>query len=256
MNCEITLNLVGANNLKAKYNCGLQMGREKILFVCILVIFTRWQATQVDAANILGVFTSHSPSHLIVHMSVAKILAEKGHNVTVVASQVPKVNHKQINLIVIPPTKEQEEMLNKEVAGMALKKNSLFTTIGNFFGSLKLLIDLQFDVLKDPRFTQLYENSETHFDLVICGYFMNTFQLGVAAKFNAPVVVSWSGASMLLSDLLVGNPSEVSFVPDFNIALKTGEKMNFLQRLQNLLSNLILRGVKELLDVRMRHFYK
>ncbi|TMW41392.1 hypothetical protein DOY81_013528 [Sarcophaga bullata] len=104
------------------------MGREKTSLLSLLVVCLAWQILQVNAANILGLFTSHSPSHLIVHMSVAKILAEEGHNVTVVASQVPKVNSDKINLIVIPPTKEQEEMLNKEVSGMALKKNNLFTT--------------------------------------------------------------------------------------------------------------------------------
>ena len=232
------------------------MGCEKRSLLSLFVVCLTWQILQVNAANILGLFTSHSPSHLIVHMSVAKILAEEGHNVTVVASQVPKVNSEKVNLIIIPPTKEQEVMLNKEVSGMALKKNNLFTTIGNFFGSLALLIDMQFDVLKDTRFTKLYENPDTQFDLVIAGYFMNTFQLGVAAKFNAPLIISWSGAPMLFSDLLVGNPSGVSFVPDFNIALKAGEKMNVLQRLQNLFSNLFLRGVKELLDIRMRNFYK
>lgn len=232
------------------------MGWEKTSLLNLFVVCLTWQILQVDAANILGLFTSHSQSHLIVHMSVAKILAEEGHNVTVIASNVPKVNSEKINLIVIPPTKEQEEMLNKEISGMALKKNNLFTTIGNFFGSLALLIDMQFDVLKDARFTALYENPDTQFDLVIAGYFMNTFQLGVAAKFNAPLIISWSAAPMLLSDALVGNPSGVSFVPDFNIALKTGEKMNVLQRLKNLFSNLFLRFIKELLDIRMRYFYR
>lgn len=233
------------------------MKREKLSFLSIVVtVCLTWQITPVNSANILGLFTSHSPSHLIVHMSVAKVLAEKGHNVTVVASQLPKVNHDKIHLIIIPPTPEQEEILNKEVSGMALKKNNLMTTIGNFFGSLKLLIDMQADVLKHPRFTALYDNPDTKFDLVIMGYFMNTFQFGVAAKFKAPLIVSWSASSMIFSDLLVGNPSEVSYVPDMNMAVQIGEKMSFIQRVQNLFSNLIFRTIKEMLDFRMRYFYK
>ncbi|KAM7351747.1 UDP-glycosyltransferase UGT5-like [Cochliomyia hominivorax] len=228
--------------------------KRSLLRVFVIVCIT-CQISQVNSANILGLFTSHSPSHLIVHMSVVKVLAENGHNVTVVTSQVPKVNHEKINLIIIPPTDEQQEMLNKEVSGMALKKNSIFTTISNFFGSLKMLIDMQADILKDPRFTVLYANPDTKYDLVITGYFMNTFLFGVAAKFQAPLVVSWSASSMVLSDMLVGNPSEVSYVPDMNMSTKVGEKMTFFERLQNLLSNLILRIVKELLDFRMRCFY-
>ncbi|TMW43526.1 hypothetical protein DOY81_011392, partial [Sarcophaga bullata] len=157
-----------------------------------------WQANQIDAANILGLFTSHSPSHLIVHMSLVKALAEKGHNVTVVVSQVPKVKHDKINMIIIPPTKQQEETINKGVSAMATKK--------------------------------------------------------IAAKFNAPLVISWMGPPMLFTDILTGNPNEVSYVPDMNIAVKAGEKMT-LQRLQNLLSNIFFKLVKQVLDFKMRSFY-
>ncbi|KAI8118030.1 UDP-glucuronosyltransferase 2B15 [Lucilia cuprina] len=231
------------------------MGPKKVTFLSILLtVCVTWQIGQVDSANILGLFTSHSPSHLIVHMSVVKALAERGHNITVVASQVPKVKHDKIHFIIIPPTEEQEQILNKEVSGMALKKNNIFTTVSNFFGSLKLLIDMQADVLKHPRFTALYENPDTKFDLVIVGYFMNSFEYGVAAKFKVPLVISWSASSMLLSDIMVVK-TQVSYVPGMNMAVKLGEKMTFLERIQNFFSNLFFHLVKELLDIRMRSFY-
>ena len=226
------------------------------IFSILLIVCVTWQANQTNAANILGLFTSHSPSHLIVHMSLVKALAEKGHNVTVVVSQVPKVKHDKINMIIIPPTKQQEETINKGVSAMATQKNNLITMIGNFFGSLKDLIDAQAHMLKDPQFTALYENPDTKFDLVIAGFFMNSFSFGVAAKFNAPLVLSWMGPSMLFTDMVVGNPSEVSYVPDMNLAVKVGEKMTFLQRLQNLLSNIFFKFFKEVLDFKMRSFYK
>lgn len=233
------------------------MAKAKISLISVFVIAcASWQIAQTDGANILGLFTSHSPSHLIVHMSLVKVLAERGHNVTVVVALKPKVTHKDINVIVIPPPEEQEKELEQEVAQMALKKNNIFTIFQNFFGSLKLLIDMQADVLKDPRFTALYDNPDTRFDLVICGFFFNTYQLGVAAKFNAPVIISWMGPPMVMIDRVVGNPYESSYVPNMNMALKVGEKMSFLKRLQNFMMNNFFDAMMRILDIRMRNFYK
>ncbi|XP_065355745.1 UDP-glycosyltransferase UGT5-like [Calliphora vicina] len=230
--------------------------RSLAAFSILFTVCLTWQVSQVNAANILGIFTSHSTSHLIVHMSVAKVLAENGHNVTIVASQVPKVKHDKINMIIIPPTAEVEELIGKAMKGMATQKTSFISTISNFFGSLKPMIDMQADMLKDPRFTVLYENPDTKFDLVIMGYFMNTFVLGMGARFKAPIAISWMGPPMIMSDIFVGNPSEVSYVPDTNMLTKVGEKMTFLQRLQNLGMNLFLRFIKQLMDIRMRNFYE
>ncbi|KAM7352845.1 UDP-glycosyltransferase UGT5-like [Cochliomyia hominivorax] len=225
------------------------------VFGVFLMIYLTWQVAEVQTANILGIFTSHSPSHLIIHMSVVKVLAEKGHNVTIVASHVPKVKHDKINMIIIPPSAEDEAFIAKAMAGMASKKTTLISTIGNFFGSLKPMIDMQAVMLKDPRFTVLYENPDAKFDLIITGYFMNSFAFGVAAKFKAPIAISWMGPPMVLSDIFVGNPSEISYVPDMNMAIKVGDKMTFFQRLQNLCMNMFFRLIKQVLDIRMRSFY-
>ncbi|EDW48200.1 GM20027 [Drosophila sechellia] len=76
-------------------------------------------ASPSQGANILGVYSALSPSHLIIHMSTAKALAEAGHNVTVVSMMQPKVMHKDIHLIVVPVTKEQERTLENQMASMA-----------------------------------------------------------------------------------------------------------------------------------------
>ncbi|XP_061391071.1 UDP-glucosyltransferase 2-like [Musca vetustissima] len=187
-------------------------------------------------------------------MSVMKVMAERGHNVTVVLTQKPKVTHKDINIILIPPSPETEELLNREVTGMASKKKSIFTTISNMFGSLRLLIDMQKDILQDPRFTTLYDNPQ--FDLVVIGFFFNTFQLGTAAKFRAPLAISWSAPTMSTIDGFVGNPTEVSYVPNMNMAVKIGEKMTLLQRIQNIFMNGFMDIVMSILNIKMEGFYK
>ncbi|XP_030383488.1 UDP-glucuronosyltransferase 2B15-like [Scaptodrosophila lebanonensis] len=209
-----------------------------------------------DSANILGVFTSHSPSHLIVHMSVVKTLAEQGHNVTVVSSMQPKVTHKSIKHIVIPLSEDEERLLHAGMSGIAKRKPSFWSTIRSMFSSLILLIDKQVEVLEDERFTQLYENKDNKFDVVIVGYFFNTYQVGLGAKFNCPIIMSWSGPPMEMVDGFMGNPRLISSVPNMNVAVKSGKPMNFTQRLMNLLSTNAMRVLSTVLDYRFDGFYR
>ncbi|XP_036329625.1 uncharacterized protein LOC118741759 [Rhagoletis pomonella] len=52
-------------------------------------------------------------------MSVVKALAEKGHNVTVVSLFKPKVNHKNITNIIIPPLEKHMASYQAAVARLA-----------------------------------------------------------------------------------------------------------------------------------------
>nr|XP_017014143.2 UDP-glycosyltransferase UGT5 [Drosophila takahashii] len=200
------------------------------LLVALLALQSMPQGS--EGANILGVFTSHSPSHFIVHMSIMKTLAEKGHNVTVVSSVPPKVTHKSIKHIVVPMSEADEKVLNDGMAGMVKDKPSIWNTFKSIFSSLAMLIDKQVDVLEDPRFQELYLNKGNKFDVVFVGFFFNTYQVALGARFNCPVIISWSGAPMMMVNEVLGNP-ELSSVPQMNIAGEPGKPMNFQQRLQN-----------------------
>jgi len=72
-------------------------------------------------ANILGLFPSPSPSHLIISMSAAKVLAEQGHNVTVVTVLEPTITHKNIHLVQVPMTKEEIKQRSETIG--AKQKN-------------------------------------------------------------------------------------------------------------------------------------
>ncbi|KAH8413434.1 hypothetical protein KR009_011039, partial [Drosophila setifemur] len=202
-------------------------------------------------ANILGLFSSHSPSHLIVHMSVAKTLAEAGHNVTVVSMLKPKVTHKDINVIVIPVTEEQERVLSNQMNTMAGQRNSIFSTLNRLVNDMDVLINAQADLLSHPKFQQIYESK---FDLMILGYFINDFQLGVAAKLKIPVILDWMSAPMAVIDGFVGNPSEISYVP--NIATSATPPMGFLKRAENLAKHMFLTLMMQRLDSKVQGIYK
>ncbi|XP_017044389.1 UDP-glucosyltransferase 2 [Drosophila ficusphila] len=186
-------------------------------------------------ANILGLYSALSPSHLIIHMSTAKALAEAGHNVTVVTRLKPKVMHDKIHLIVVPPTREHELAVKNAASDTAGSRNSRLSTKFDLLTRTRVLIDSQADLISDPRFQRVYE---TKFDLMILGSYFNDFQLGVAAKMKIPVIVNWMMPSSALIDRFVGNPSEISYVP--NELTYATARMSFLKRAENALKQLIL----------------
>ncbi|KAH8362650.1 hypothetical protein KR200_008371, partial [Drosophila serrata] len=222
-----------------------EMKETRSVFLLLLAVVASTQG-----ANILGLFSSHSPSHLIIHMSVAKTLAEAGHNVTVVSMMQPKVMHKDIHLIVIPVTEEQERTLDEQMTTMAGQKNSVFSTMFRLLNGMNVMIDSQGDLLSDPRFQRIYE---TKFDLMIMGYFINDFQLGVANKLKVPVIVDWMAAPMPIIDWFTGNPSELSYVPIMSAAT---HPMSLGARAQNLGKYLFMCYISSMLDSKVNGIYK
>ncbi|KAH8241102.1 hypothetical protein KR026_012171, partial [Drosophila bipectinata] len=218
--------------------------RPIILLLAILVASS-------NGANILGLFSSHSPSHLIIHMSVAKTLAEAGHNVTVVSMLPPKVTHKDIHVIVIPVTDEQEQIIENQMSEMASQRNSIISTLNRLMNGMDVMIESQADLLSHPRFQQIYD---TKFDLMILGYFLNEFQLGVAAKLKVPVIIDWMSAPMLAIDQFTGNPTEVSYVP--NIGTTTTHPMGLLKRAENLAKHLFIKYMMSVLVSKSERIYE
>ncbi|XP_017001942.2 UDP-glucosyltransferase 2-like [Drosophila takahashii] len=216
-------------------------------FVVLLLLAI---VASTNGANILGLFSSHSPSHLIIHMSTAKALAEAGHNVTVVSMLKPKVMHKNIHLIVVPMKQEQELIVNSQMTEMAGQKNSIISTLNRFLNGMDVLIDSQADLVSDPRFMRIYE---TKFDLMILGYFLNDFQLGIAAKLKVPVIIDWMIPSNNMVDQLLSNPSEISYVP--NTATSAELPMTFLKRVENMINHLLLKYLALQFDYKLTRIY-
>ncbi|XP_017858671.1 PREDICTED: UDP-glucuronosyltransferase 2B9 [Drosophila arizonae] len=233
------------------------MGRSLLsgTFVCLLLGFFVLQSPRVEGANILGVFTSHSPSHFIINMSIMKALAEDGHNVTVVSGTPPKVTHKSIKHIVIPLSAAEEKDLNDGMSSLAKEKPSVFTTFRNIFGSLSMLIYKQVDVLEDKRFTDLYKNKDNKFDAVIVGFFFNNYQVGLGSLFNCPIILTWTGPPMMQIDRNIGNPELISSVPSMHVAVAPGRAMNFKERLANFGGTMFFRLFAFYLEILNDKFY-
>ncbi|KAH8378398.1 hypothetical protein KR093_011158, partial [Drosophila rubida] len=207
--------------------------------------------------NILGVFTSLSPSHLIIHMSVAKVLAENGHNVTVITALKPAVNHKDITVVQVPLTAEEQKEVSATIARFTNQDNSnMVVTMFRSMGQMKFMMDKIRDIMKDQRVKDLYENKDNKFDLVILGYFLNTYQLGIAQKLKAPTVLAASMPPNEMFNHIVGNPATVSYVAPMNLAVERGQAMNFVQRIQSFFTNLAMQVFFALLETYNANCYK
>ncbi|CAD7087507.1 unnamed protein product [Hermetia illucens] len=78
--------------------------------------------------------------------------------------------------------------------------------------------------------------NEEPFDLVVFGTFFNDFFIGVAAHFKSPLVIIDTHRPTILTDSVVGNPSEVLYVPTGMSADR--QPLTFLGRVRNVLAHI------------------
>ncbi|XP_055917733.1 UDP-glycosyltransferase UGT5-like [Eupeodes corollae] len=206
--------MAGINSL----SCGFSL-----VFLLVL-IFT----SQSNGGRILGLFTAPSKSHMIIHTAIADAIVERGHDVTVVTSgPIPKtkIDYRHINLNIdgISP------------AQMARSLNNGKPSYSDFMTFVATITGIANSSIHHPTMKKLM--AEESFDLVILGYFFNEFQLGVAAHFKCPVVISFMTQPITPLNGYVGNPKEMAYVPNLFFG---GVKLSgFFSRVQNFVSTLV-----------------
>uniref|UniRef100_A0A6P4FG26 UDP-glucuronosyltransferase 2B15 isoform X1 n=2 Tax=Drosophila rhopaloa TaxID=1041015 RepID=A0A6P4FG26_DRORH len=222
----------------------------------VLLLGTKTQCSK--GANILGIFGTHSPSHVIVHMAVMKTLADRGHNITVVTQMKPKIAaHENITVILAPPTPERQKFIKEYMEEVSNEKPSFWETMAKVVVTSANQLEGQYEFMVHANFKQLYENPQTNFDLVFLGAMANDFQLGIAAKLGCPAIITWVGVPLPFMDSLVGNVNDPSYVPSVNVALEPGQNtMQFGLRLGNLFKHYFLTTINKLLNYKMNQFYE
>ncbi|XP_022233666.2 UDP-glycosyltransferase UGT5-like [Drosophila obscura] len=227
----------------------------RILLLAVAAVAALIGGTQ--GANILGLFTSLSPSHLIIQMSAAKALAESGHNVTVVTVLKSAVSHKDIRVIEVPLSEEASQYLNDLFAEISKYNNrNMLVSMFRMFGRMGFMLQKMEDALKDPRVRDLYLNKDNRFDLVLSGFSLNDYQMGFAQKVQAPLIVVATMPPGLLLNYLIGNPEELSYVPGMNDSVEKGKGMTFKQRLSGYVMGLGYKVFSKLIERRSKKSYK
>lgn len=219
-----------------------------------LLLLLGLTATPVWSANILALFSSFSPSHLIVHMAMMRTLADRGHNVTVVSALPPKYKaHENITLVMAPISEERKKQVAEYMEQSSKGKVSMASAMLKVLIEAGRMLDSQYEFLEHPNLKAVIAEPAVKYDLMFLGYVINDFQLGVAHKLGIPVIVSWVGVPLTFADDLVGNNYDPSYVPGLNMPK---DSMGLGWRMRNYLTWLFFKGIGLGMDYHMNRYHK
>jgi len=156
--------------------------------------------TGSECSKILFIHPSLSRSHVIPSQVLAKILANKGHEVTFVSPYPQSKPIKNFRDIKLEASDEEMNILNAMQKGMSESKISFSVMIS----AMSMLQNFGNNTLHAPEMKNLMKNEK--FDLVIVGYLMNEYFLGLADHFKCPSIVFFPAFSLSALDKMVGNP--------------------------------------------------
>ncbi|EDW03007.1 GH10731 [Drosophila grimshawi] len=186
-------------------------------------------------------------------MSMAKVLAENGHNVTVVTMLKPPVTHKDFNIVQVPLSEEELLVMSTTIGQMVASENSnLILSVFRSMGQMKFLFNKMKEAMMDQRVKDLYENKDNKFDLAMIGFFLNNYQIGIAHKLKVPVVLAAPMPPNQLFSNLLGNPKLISHVP----ADPKGQRMTFTERLKNYFTSCAFALLTLIIDSNSANSYK
>ncbi|XP_013116689.2 UDP-glycosyltransferase UGT4 [Stomoxys calcitrans] len=191
---------------------------------------------QVNAANILVFLPTFSPSHLVIQMAVAKVMAERNHNVTVVSSLPLKSEWLHPSMTCI-----QFDAGFKDMAGaITATQASGIERLRKSFTLMYHVTQMMGEILEDAKIQELMFNPGNKFDLMIFGYIYADFFFGLAEHFDCPVALVWPNIPVSPIMHLIGNPMEMTYAPlSLMNPVPYGESGGFLFRVKNLFAALM-----------------
>ncbi|XP_055848144.1 UDP-glycosyltransferase UGT5-like [Episyrphus balteatus] len=196
--------------------------------VVLIGVFLMQCMSYVISSNILGIFLTHSPSHVIVHMGVVRALVKQGHNVTVITSMKlndPNPGYRLIYLKTLQHTQNETFTMIDNI-----NRAPFYLKPAKWYQAVKGMVDKYSNYPSDPDFIS-FKKENNHFDLMLLGYQYNEANLGEAADFKCPTVLIWMMQPFGHISRLIGNPNLPAVVP-FSPFI-TPNAMNFFNRVLN-----------------------
>uniref|UniRef100_A0A0A9VR56 UDP-glucuronosyltransferase 1-2 n=1 Tax=Lygus hesperus TaxID=30085 RepID=A0A0A9VR56_LYGHE len=175
-----------------------------------------------DAADILGFFPFHGPSHNLVFMSLMEELAKRGHNVTVAGYYEPKTprpNFKSI-LFKLKPGTPLKGFLDAKDYENSNHMTTMYL-INDIFSNYEDLIPLN-------NYNQILEGK---YDLVVLEYFETDLFLGYASKIGAPYILFHSSEAIPWHRIKMGDSIAPNIIP--NVFGQRDSRMDFMGRFMN-----------------------
>jgi glucuronosyltransferase len=210
-----------------------------------LVIFYS-VSVSVDAARILFVYSTPSQSHVLSLQALSVVIAEKGHDVTFM-SAFP-LNKKIENYREVKIQYDEKEKLALQQGMIKDSKNHGF--LSTFPKFIKMIFDLGNDTLQSEELKNLKKEK---FDLVVVGYFMNDFMLGLGDHFKCPTILFSPGGILGTLYEAIGNPMGVNGFPH---VMHNGKNMDFVGRLKTFMFSGIETLMAQYFKYRSRQLYE
>ncbi|XP_044755160.1 UDP-glycosyltransferase UGT5-like [Coccinella septempunctata] len=231
--------------------------------VGVLCAFVFIIVTGAECAKILGVFHVAGKSHYMACSTVMKILAERGHDVTIVAlfkEKNPPKNYRQIvidglyekasgeikitlveNFSIYPPMPDAYfayptwlcnyiRLFSATTKDLFATKSSVLMTPVSFHSMTTMFLEMFFN---HTNFKEFMKSNEK-FDAVIVEEFQSEAIKYVAHHFNAPLIVYSSVDANEWTNPFQGNPDTPSYHPCHALTHLTNH-MSFMERVENTL---------------------
>ncbi|XP_034471958.1 UDP-glucuronosyltransferase 1-1 [Drosophila innubila] len=170
-----------------------------------------WSVVGASASHILGVFVNVHRSQLLVHLAVARVLLQRGHQLTLVTTLpleddwLTADSSARITHFLVPwqlPSKKEQK---------------LFESTDNFVTRLQWTLsqlELSGELLSQLAWLHFMQHvPKPRYDLLLLGYHFNEHLLGVAAHFDCPVVIIHTQQPIGFIHSLMANPEERWYVP-------------------------------------------
>lgn len=205
----------------------------------------------VTSLKILILMPVNSNSHYFTFKPLIEKLAERNHEVTFISPFTPKIPIKNLEYVTLTlnasegpkgkfdeveqfkPSfsfKDVDNMFGKHASGEFYIKT--FTVFG-FLNYSRITCD---SYLNSPKMHQFIAEDRSY-DLILAEAFHTNCFLGFVQKYNAPLAVFTTSAPLVWYHSQFGLPYNPSYIP--NLYSGFGVKMNFLQRIQNLIINTV-----------------
>lgn len=187
-----------------------------------------------ECSRILFIHPCISRSTVLPLQVLAKDMAKRGHDVTFVSLYPLDKKYENYRDIKIEPSEEVAKFYQEAGKKVVDKPNPL--QMMKLFD--KIAFQLGNETLQSKEVRSLMNEQ---FDLVVAGYFLNDFLLGLAEHFKCPSVVFFSASHASTISLMVGNPLSPEGAP--HIFFQSNELSTFGQRVKNFLVNILDRFI-------------
>lgn len=218
--------------------------------IFILVIFVVLSGNCVNSKRILITHPSPSQSHVIPISILAKLLAERGHEITLISSFPVNKDGKIKNFRDIKI--EFDDGDKGETIKEMLKNPGATFSLTAIKQMPELIAKSGNSSLQSKEVRRMMK--EESFDLVIVGYFFSEFQLGLGDHFKCPTIMVSSFGMMSPLAWMMGNPLGIPAAPHIVLSQKG---TSFFERLATLLMYTLEAPITKLLfDTLSRDVYK